>query len=356
MKTYTITLHCTDNAGSSLQAYALQHFLLKNNIENIIIDYEPNYIINYGNFFKRIVKNIVFFKDSINTKRNNKKFMKRELSLTEKKFKSFKELCSFSFECDCLIAGSDQIWNSDYPCGKDPAFYLQFDKKNKKVAYAASVGRANLSNNEINQLVNNIHNFSSVSFREKNTVIELSRYGVSSEFVCDPVFLLERENYLTFINKKPPLNEKYIVVYLVKPSKELDELVDIARKNFNCKVILIYGVKNNCFCDQHIRSIDPYMFLNYLYHSEYVICGSFHATAFSIIFGKKFGVVLPKKNQERIINILSVAGLEDRIYCGERNNKILLDYDYGQSYNKIQHLANHSKEWILQSITKKKYE
>ena len=64
MKTLTITLHDTDNCGSSLQAYALQHFLIKNNVENEIIDYIPEYTKNNGNIIKFVLRRIIYYKSS----------------------------------------------------------------------------------------------------------------------------------------------------------------------------------------------------------------------------------------------------------------------------------------------------
>ena len=59
MKTMTITLHDTDNCGSSLQAFALQTFLLENGVDNEIIDYVPNYVKNNGSALKSFIKHII---------------------------------------------------------------------------------------------------------------------------------------------------------------------------------------------------------------------------------------------------------------------------------------------------------
>ena len=59
MKILTITLHSTSNAGSSLQAYALQKFLLNNGFDTELIDYRPSYVKNDGNRLKTIMKRII---------------------------------------------------------------------------------------------------------------------------------------------------------------------------------------------------------------------------------------------------------------------------------------------------------
>ena len=57
-------------------------------------------------------------------------------------------------------------------------------------------------------------------------------------------------------------------------------------------------------------------FLAYIYYADYVITDSFHATAFSVIFEKQFGVVLKKQYQAlngRLISILDTLNLRDRV-------------------------------------------
>ena len=58
MKTLTITLHDTDNCGSSLQAFSLQKFLLSNGIDNEIIDYVPEYAKNNGSPIKSLLRKV----------------------------------------------------------------------------------------------------------------------------------------------------------------------------------------------------------------------------------------------------------------------------------------------------------
>ena len=92
MKTLTITLHDTDNCGSSLQAFALQHFLLKNHIENEIIDYVPSYTQNNGNPLRTFIRKIVFFWPSYIRKKKFKQFIREHVKITKKKYTNYKEL------------------------------------------------------------------------------------------------------------------------------------------------------------------------------------------------------------------------------------------------------------------------
>ena len=63
----------------------------------------------------------------------------------------------------------------------------------------------------------------------------------------------------------------------------------------------------NCRMD-----FSPEEFLSYMYYADYVVTGSFHATAFSIIFNKQFVVSVPDNVGSRITDLLDRTGLQGR--------------------------------------------
>ena len=77
----------------------------------------------------------------------------------------------------------------------------------------------------------------------------------------------------------------------------------------------------------------PEDFLSLIKYAELVVTESFHGTAFSLIFEKKFVCINSKdslgnlKNDERIINILNIVGLENRYI----NIEDVSNFDYNQS-------------------------
>ena len=73
--------------------------------------------------------------------------------------------------------------------------------------------------------------------------------------------------------------------------------------------------------------VTPYQWLGYIRKAESVICGSFHATVFSLIFHKPFIVLLPKALEKkggntRINSLLEPLGLQGRILYDCRANDI----------------------------------
>lgn len=147
----TITLHCTDNCGSTLQAMALQRYLEKCGHDVEIIDYAPAYLKYNGNFMKSVAKTILFAKDSFMQRRKNRNFSKQYLRITKEHYKNYSALKQNPPKADAYITGSDQIWNLSYRCGNDEAYYLAFgDCEIPKYAYAASVGKVDVPQNEKN--------------------------------------------------------------------------------------------------------------------------------------------------------------------------------------------------------------
>lgn len=346
MKIKTITLHCTDNCGSTLQAMALQKYLEKCGHDVEIIDYAPSYLKYNGSFIKSVAKTILFAKESFNQKKKNRDFAKKYLRITKEHYENYKMLKKNPPKADAFITGSDQIWNLSYRCGADEAYYLSFvDSNIPKYAYAASVGKSEVSQNERKWINDRVNDFAGISVREESTFrwIKMGK-RCPVDYVCDPVFLLDKEDYCK-IEKKPQNLGNYILVYLVQPSAVLDELLFELKKKYNAKIVLIYGVKENCQCDLHIRDVSPDEFLGYIHHARFIVASSFHATAFSHIFNKNFAIVLPKANTARIEQFLKVTGLQNRIVSNHEGiDRVLDDIEYQSVNVKLLDFITHSKE------------
>ena len=152
MKIKTITCHDVYNLGASLQAYALQNYLLSLGHEVEIIHYKPDYLSNHHKLWlvANPKFNIPFIKQlyllaklpgrliALKRKKVFDSFTSKYLRLT-RRYNSYEDLKNDAPEADCYIAGSDQIWNTLFRNGRDAAFYLDFGNQNiKRISYAAS--------------------------------------------------------------------------------------------------------------------------------------------------------------------------------------------------------------------------
>ncbi|MCQ2211395.1 MAG: polysaccharide pyruvyl transferase family protein [Paludibacteraceae bacterium] len=349
MRILIITLHSIYNPGSALQAYGLQQFLLQEGYNAEIIDYRPMYSTIGKNKLKGIIRKIMFFRNEKKIKKRYNEFVSNNLILT-KKYRTYSQLLSDCPKADVYIAGSDQLWNMSYDCGKDDSYYLKFVTNGRKLSYATSIGKRDISEIEVKRIQELTSDYYSISVREKSTGITLSkRLQREIKWVCDPVFLLPKTQYEKMTKKI--LMEPYAVIYLSAESDLLEAVIRDIREKLRCKIVLLGGNRVRCDCDIHIKDAGPEEFLSLLKYAEIVVSSSFHATAFSLIFHKKFGVILPKGNGERIESLLELSELKSRIIGKEEDFSGLyskIEYDTRDRF--INSFVCESKDYLLRSL------
>lgn len=358
IQTLTITLHDTDNCGSSLQAYALQYFLTNQGIQNKIIDYVPSYTQNNGRAIRALIRNIVFFKYYVESRRRFKLFIKNNLKLT-KKYRTLNKLEKDTPYADVYIAGSDQLWNDMYECGKDPAFYLNFVKDKPKITYAISFGREKIpaQNQEIIQKY--ASDFKWISVREKSGVEQVKEVlKVSDEncpLVCDPVLLNDCAVYKRLMSERI-VEEDYLFIYLANEIDVpcLNRVVNKIKKDANLKVVFAGPYRKVCDCDIHLRVLAPEDFLSLIYNAKYVISNSFHASVFSVLYEKQFFTILPPKNGARIQDMMNLLGLEKQILRSDESMELkdISNEEYANALKVLNEFSKTSGNQLIEIINR----
>lgn len=350
MEIKIITLHSLFNPGSAFQAFALQRYLSKEKKVEII-DYRPAYSRHGGSLIKDILRNLLFFRLCLSEKQKFHAFMNKYMNLT-KTFYNYDSLKKANLQADLFIAGSDQLWNTDYPCGNDDAFYLEFVKNARKITYSTSVGKKVIDERNLNKIKAYADSFSTIAVREKDTAIQLTeKLGREVSWVCDPVFLLDRDVYESMIEQKTKFNKPYAFIYLSPKSPMLDSLVAYFRSK-GLMIVLGGGFNTSrCDCDVHIKDLGPLDFLNCIKYAEVVVSTSFHATAFCHIFHKEFVTILPPKNGERVVSLLEQTGLMNRSVIDSVDFDVVQKtIDWDNVDEKLDKYVEQSKQY-LQKIT-----
>ena len=198
MKIKTITCHEVYNHGASLQDYALLMHLesLGHDVETI--HYNPDYLSNHFKLWKvsnpRYEKNIILKiaylilklpgrLKSLKRKNNFDIFSEQYIKATKKSYRTNKELKNDLPNAEAYICGSDQIWNSFFPNGKDPAFYLDFVPDNKlKLSYAASFAIDQLEEDIKGFVKEKVSALDHISVREPSGVDILKDLGLKGQF------------------------------------------------------------------------------------------------------------------------------------------------------------------------------
>lgn len=120
-----------------------------------------------------------------------------------------------------IITGSDQVWNP-HIFDFDEMFFFPFETKAIKIGYSVSIGESSLE--DIRGYSKYAKDFPYVGLREKGAKEKVEAIcGHSVVDTVDPVLLLTREDWETFVDKSSPLaKEKYLFCYLIdkKPIKQ----------------------------------------------------------------------------------------------------------------------------------------
>lgn len=331
MKISIITLQNISNYGSVLQAYATQVYFMERGFEVEFVDYWRENMID-RNIAKNLIetkqlkfKNIwgknkylkelatVLLEMKIrNRAKVFRKFVKEHLNITPEQYISISELRSNPPVADYYCAGSDQVWNSEWNGKFDEAFYLQYGSQGiKRFSFSSSFGVENIPRGESVKVKKILEEFNIITVRESSAVTLLDKLGIKADCILDPTLLIEKKQWKTVINSDIKKNGKYILVYQLNNNVKFDEIVEKAAEELSCKVIRIEYKKTNKY-GAHIILPDITDWVSYFYFAEYIITDSFHATAFSINFEKKFVNILPDKYGTRILSILEKVNLEER--------------------------------------------
>lgn len=329
MRVGTITYHRAVNYGAVLQTFALQKVLDKLDVDNEVVDYRADYIEwIYKPFCMRDRKNIKdFFKIIKGAPIKNKKrkqffkFIKNNIRVSKKPYTN-KTLSKANDIYDVFIAGSDQVFNLD--CSNyDTNYLLDFVKEgNKKTSYAASFGFDEMPKEDVKEYKRLLKNFRSISVREAQGV-KIVKKATNKEAteVLDPTLLISGDEWRKIIGEAKENEKGYILIYALLPSKTLIEFADKLQEKTGLEIVF---VKDSLTKEGHnvlsenvkyLKDVEPFEFVKLIANAEYVITNSFHGTAFSINFNKKFFTELlapETKVNSRLENILDMLDLRSR--------------------------------------------
>lgn len=364
MQIKIITCHDVYNHGASLQAYALQTYLLSMGHEVEIIDYKPDYLSGHYKLWsvanpiyeKPIIKQLYLLAKlpgrllTLKRKRLFDKFTRDYLKLTNHRYHSLEELKLNPPQADVYIAGSDQIWNTMFQNGRDAAFYLDFAPKDSiRVAYAASFAVPSIDAEFIPFVKCMLDNIKAISLRERISLPLLESLGRKDGIaVCDPVFLLEKKDWERLMHLKPH-GRRYILVYDCEQSELLR---DIALKVSGQLKLPIYNVSaSSCpYAKNDFWDSSPIDFIELVHNSDYVVTNSFHAVAFSFIFQRDFCVTRRSEHiNERLTSILEDYSLMNRM-VSSYSADIMNHIDYSKIDHRLKESILESKEFLKESI------
>ncbi|MDB2091684.1 polysaccharide pyruvyl transferase family protein [Clostridium paraputrificum] len=372
MKVAWLTFHNAINYGAALQTYASQQALMSMGINCEIIDYVNEYRGNAYNMLshakkefkdRKFISSAKYIAGGIFMGRRKQKFIKfynNNIITTKKRFTCSKEIQEINDKFDKFIVGSDQVWNYRNN-GGDFTFLLDFvSDNNKKISYSSSFGLSEIPSELVEKYRLNLKGIKKLSTRESYGVELIKNLaGREAELVLDPVFLLSKNQWLALCNNRAK-KRKYVFAYTNKSGQWEDFLSKTRYTMDNMRIHKItryLSIKD--FLNPQVKnsySISPIEFIETIANSELVVSASFHCIAMAIILNVQFVAILTgdKGKDERILNILRITGLEQRIlHEGMTSQDVCEKIDYNKVQTKLSEYISKSYKFLEEAIYSK---
>lgn len=361
-----VTFHRAHNYGAVLQAYALQEKINSLGYKAAFIDEEHDNLKNGYSLYPRIrsiktpkkllsyIKKWLFLLSDYKRKKsrydNFNLFIEKKLNLLKK---------NKEHTLNCLVLGSDQIWNTDYTNGIYDLYYgkipnIHFERK---ISYAASMGMSDIKNNEDKKnFFDNIKSINCIGVRE----IKLKNY-IENEFNIhpilnlDPTLLLKKEEWDTLISDERDLRtgEPYLLIYEVHTHPHTESCAKVISEKYGLNIIRLapkagVGVRHDAITDA-----TPVEFLSFFKNADFVITTSFHGTVFSIINEKQFITMRFRNDIDiRSADLLSQLRITSRLSDNGSGFDSFIDY---KDVNKnLRILRDNSIDFLNKSLSEER--
>ena len=346
-----ITYDHTINYGSCFQAYALQTAVERTVVgEGETCEYRLIPVKTFrdwpkGKWFVRWFELLMLFFHTYFLPFEREYMRFADVSCME-------ELSRLNAHTDAYICGSDVIWNPDFNYGFT-AFFLDFTNR-YKFSYAASFGKAELPEDYMHRIAKHLRALDQISVREETGIAVVAKYtGRSAEVVIDPVFLLDRADWDQVAGPKANKG-KYIFVYATHLNPTIKSFVSQLHKKSGLRVEYSASGPKQAMRLGLLRPQTPQRWLQQLRDAEYVVTNSFHATAFSTIFHKKFFTVVHGEKDKginiRMNDYLRSIGLDSRLFSAVPEEIDTGEIDYSEADRRIESLKQSSLDFLHSNL------
>lgn len=320
MKVSVITLHAVPNYGSVLQALATQKLFENHGFDVEIINYVRSDII-YRNLYNHwggnnLIKRLIIHPTIKKWKSVFGDFCKENLNLSKYKYTEHKDFELHPVDADLYCTGSDQVWNSKWNKGVLGEFYLDFAPEGSyKFAFSASIGKNNISPEEVEATKTYIDDYRMISMRENSSVdLVKSKYNIAN--ICniiDPTLGVDRKEWRR-IMKPVKIDGDYILIYNLNRSRSFDNYAKRLSEKTGMKLVRLCTRYDQFYrAGKSILIPEIKEFIGLINNARYVLTDSFHATAFSLNMGTEPICVLPAEFDNRVRDFLTLMNCEGRL-------------------------------------------
>ena len=366
MKIGILTYHRAENYGALLQAYATKTYLQSLGHDVKFVDYWPKYHIEYFKLFSwrrflagsihiklaMLIGIIVWGIPRLRRKRELQQFMQQRLGLSPKP--QYTDMNDKTERYDAVIYGSDQIWRKQHLGGVEfDDWYFGSDniQTEKKIAYAASMGKQETTEKDDGYIKRMMQNFSHIAVRETSLQDYLYKMGFSSIVVADPVFLLTKEQWQQLAQSTGECKD-YILFYNLLNTSESTRFAKALSLHTGLPVIEVTKRLSLLHIGSgYVRTASVERFLGLLAGARYVVSNSFHGVAFSLLFSKQFWAAGMGEKAGRVTSLLESIGISQRYVDTDFQPTLLKDTINYENVNvQLKKLVTSSEKFLKASI------
>ena len=257
-------------------------------------------------------------------------FAERFLDVTNKL--NFKQCFELSQKVKGVILGSDQMLRIEYIHYNIHKYLLNWvDNNTKKIAISPSFGLSKdkyLSvlnqNQDLKDLLQSaLSSFEYLSCREKSGKdIYKDIFNLKADYILDPVFLINKNNYNKITDLSKIDNSNKIVSYILDENDNYNDLYKYLQDKENTEIVKL--ANSNCLTEDWLKSIRDCRLL---------LTDSFHGACFALIFNKPFICIRNKdRGDERFQSLIDEFDIRKN-FVYEINEIYQKDFDYSINYS-----------------------
>lgn len=319
MRVGILTWYFGANYGAKLHSLALQRTLEQLGHEAYFVSYKPKgykYInqkmnINCPHYRRHPLHYMNCLVRCARFERFNKNY-----NLT-KKVNSSEDINAL--DLDCIILGSDAIFNVSHPLFSK--IYFGVGVSIPKFSYAPSCENADLTTVLSDDIKDSIKSFVGISARDKKTEFLINNnIDVNINQVLDPTFLYDFNEITPDVE-----HTKYILLYTFSDWSCYKNQIKYYANNNGFKIISVGRFYT--WVDKSYDAASVYEWLGLMKNASYVLTDSFHGLCFSIKNQKQFIIVSRSDKREKNQDLLDKVGIVRGFYDGEDSIERYLESD-----------------------------
>ena len=369
-----MTFYESDNYGTCLQAWSLQHTIQRLGYECEVLNFSRSIVSNKKSSKRSVLKNIGIMTTAelilLSSRRKSRKqafrVFRDTITISPKAYGSLEDLKGTVNQYNAFVVGSDMVWSWESQIHLDK-YFLKFAPAGRRVAYAPSFGNTVLTGEMEAYYRDALLGMDYLSCRErsgKELIEQLT--GKNCELVLDPTMLLTADEWQeTFqLGKFAPKKKqgrtilcslfdrssrKACIRQIKKAMKQGDQLRHIPSTFEEYLTEALAGAQDKAY--------GPVEFLKAYYNADMIISDGFHGLVFSLIFQKPFLLIHRSsgehwaKHEERMASLLEELGLSSRyIKADVPISPEHFTLDYTQINQKIAHLRESSLKYLEDAL------